>query len=143
MRLDRQTGSGRREFGRLVLSSLAATARAELDERRARGQRLRARRTLHRLEELERQLERLDRGLPPLRAPWYARGGILAVVVTVWLGSLAALLAAVAVNGPSGVVVSVADAVMLLTTLAWFCVAVARRRPPPPDEGSLTPRHGR
>jgi len=139
----RQSGSGRREFGRVVLSSLAATARAELDERRARGQRLRARRAMRRLEELEHQLALLDRGLPVLPAPWYARRSGLGAVVALWLASLAALVAAVGVWGPTGVVVGIADVAMLLATLAWFCVAVARRRSPPPEEGSPTAEEGR
>jgi hypothetical protein len=48
-----RSGGGRRALGRVVLVSLADRTRAELEERRARGQRLRAQRALRRLEELE------------------------------------------------------------------------------------------
>src|SRR5205823_2998557 len=78
-----RSGSGRRALGRVVLVSLADRARAELDERRARGQRLRAHRALRRLEELERALDRFDRGAPPLTTPWFRRRGALAVAVAV------------------------------------------------------------
>jgi hypothetical protein len=68
-----RSGGGRRALGRVVLVSLAERTRAELDERRARGQRLRAQRALRRLEELERALDRFDRGLAPLPTPWYSQ----------------------------------------------------------------------
>lgn len=142
MRPQRQAGSGRREVGRLILASLAASARAELDERRRQGQRLRARRALRRLEELERALDRLERGVPALPPPWYARRGVLATVLLAWAAGVGVLVAALVVHGPSGVVVAAADVVMLVATLAWFCIKVARR-PPPPEEGSASPRESR
>ncbi len=126
MRPQRQAGSGRREFGRLVLVSLATSARAELEERRRRGQRLRARRALHRLEELEQALDRLERGEPAPTPAWYTRPGARAGVLVVWAVSLAVLLVAVAMHGASGVVVAAADVAMLLATLLWFCSKVAR-----------------
>ncbi|MGZ4333199.1 MAG: hypothetical protein ACXVRJ_02855 [Gaiellaceae bacterium] len=138
----RQAGSGRREFGRVALSSLAANARAEVVAHKARGQRLRALRALRRLEELERALDELERGVSSLSAPWYTTWGALAVTGVVWLASLAALGVAVAARGPSGVLVGAADVVMLVATVAWFMVAVTRRsrraggEPPPPNEGS-------
>ena len=138
----RQTGGGRREFGRVALSSLAAGARAELAERRARGQRLRARRALRRLEELERALDALERGGPALPPPWYTGAGALAVTGLLWLASLGALALVVAARGPSGFLVGLVDVLMLVATIAWFSVAVTRRRlrsaspTPPPIEGS-------
>jgi hypothetical protein len=144
-----RSGGGRRALGRVVLVSLAERARAELDERRARGQRLRAHRALRRLEELERALDRFDRGDPPLSMPWYLRRGALAVAVIVLFAAGGALASAVAIHGPSGIAVGVADTAMLLATLLWFWVAVARRPPregvakPPPDEGSSVPDRGR
>ena len=69
-----RSGGGRRVLGRVVLVSLADRARAELDERRARGQRLRAHRALRRLEELERALDRFDRGLRLSRRRGTCRG---------------------------------------------------------------------
>ena len=132
----RETGGGRREFGRLFIASLAASARADLDERLARGQRLRARRALRRLEELEAALDRLERGEAPLRPPWYARRGAFSAASAVWVATLAVLALAVATHGPSGFVVGALDVVMIVATLAWFCTAVARRRPAPSNEGS-------
>jgi hypothetical protein len=144
-----RSGGGRRALGRVILVSLAERARAELDERRARGQRLRAHRALRRLEELERALDRFDRGAPPLPTPWYRRRGALAVAVAVLVAAAGALVSAVAVDGPSGAIVGVADGAMLLATLVWFVVAVARRPPregalgPPPNEGSSAGDPGR
>lgn len=137
MAAEGRSGSGRRALGRVVLVSLADRARAELDERRARGQRLRALRALRRLEELERALDRFDAGHPPLPAPWYLRRGALAVAVVVLLVTVGALAAAVVANGPSGFLVGLADLVMLVATLVWFGVAAARR---PHREGVAT-RH--
>ena len=142
MRPERQAGSGRREFGRVILTSLAASARAELEYRRRQGQRLRARRALRRLEELEAALDRLERGVPALPAPWYARRSVLALVIVVWTASVAVLAVALVLHGASGVVVAAADVGMLVTTLAWFCIKVARR-PPPPKEGSAVARESR
>jgi hypothetical protein len=136
-----RSGGGRRALGRVVLVSLAERARSELDERRARGQRLRARRALRRLEELERALDRFDRGVPPLPTPWYLRRGAPAGAGVVLAVAVGALAAALVVDGPSGAVVGVVDVAMLLATLVWFRVAVARRNPregagkPPPNEG--------
>jgi hypothetical protein len=129
--------------------SLAERARSELDERRARGQRLRAHRALRRLEELEQALERFDRGDPPLRKPWYLRRGAHALAAAALLVTVAALASAVWMHGPSGVVVGVADVVMLVAALVWFSVAAARRPPRegavvrPPNEGSSAQDPGR
>ncbi|HEY0416896.1 MAG TPA: hypothetical protein VGC78_10950 [Gaiellaceae bacterium] len=123
----RRAGSGRREFGRLVLTSLVKTARAELDARRDRGQRLRARRALRRLEELERALAELEELGSPLPRPWYDSAGVEAAAGAVSLGALALVAAVVAAHGPKGIVVGVLDLVMLAATVAWFAVAVARR----------------
>jgi Flp pilus assembly protein TadB len=140
----RGAGTGRREFGRIVVASLADSARTQLEEHRARGRRLRARRAERRLAELERQLDLLDRGLPVLPTAWWARRGALAAIAGIWLATVGILVAAVAANGPSGVLVSVIDVVMLLATLLWFCVAIARRpRRSPPDEGSPHPHEQR
>jgi hypothetical protein len=128
-----RSGSGRRALGRVILVSLAERTRSELAERRARGQRVRAHRALKRLEELERALERFDRGDPPLPTPWYLHRAALAAAAGVLLVTVAALAAAVVVRGASGVLVGAADLVMLLATLVWFSVAVARR---PPREGA-------
>ena len=149
MTAEGRSGGGRRVLGRVVLVSLADRARAELDERRARGQRLRARRALRRLEELERALERFDRGDPPLQAPWYLHRGALAAAAVVLLATVGALVSAVVAHGPSGVVGRGRDSAMLLATLVWFGVAVARKAPreeaasPPPNEGSSVHHEGR
>lgn len=135
----RHAGSGRREFGRLVLASLAESARAELETHRTRGRRLRARRAERRLAELEEALERLESGELPRRHAWYARPEAEAATVAAVLLSLAALAAIVALRGPNGVLVGVLDVAMLLATVAWFAVAVGRRtrprRTPHPSNG--------
>ena len=149
MAAERRSGGGRRALGRVVLVSLAERTRAELGERQARGQRLRAQRTLRRLEELERALDRFDRGLAPLPTPWYLRWGVYAAAIVALLASLGALISLVAIHGPAGVLVGIADIGMLLATLVWFSVSVARRTPregvarPHPNEGSSGEGAGR
>lgn len=144
-----RSGGGRRALGRVVLVSLAERTRAELDERRARGQRLRAQRTLHRLEELERALDRFDRGLAPLPTPWYLRFGAYVAALAVLLAAVVAVVFLVAIRGPEGVLVAVLDVAMLVATVVWFSIAVARRTPregvarPHPNEGSSGPVEGR
>src|SRR5262245_54134711 len=108
-----RSGGGRRALGRVVLVSLAERTRAELDERRSRGQRLRAQRTLRRLEELERALDRFDRGLAPLPTPWYLRWGAYAAALVALLVTAGGLLALTAIRGASGVVVACVDIAML------------------------------
>jgi hypothetical protein len=137
-----RSGGGRRALGRVVLVSLAERTRAELDERRARGQRLRAQRTLRRLQELERALDRFDQGLAPLPTPWYLGWGVYAAALAALLTTAGALLALAAIRGPSGVILACVDIAMLVATLVWFSVAIARRAPRDggsghhPNEGS-------
>ena len=144
-----RSGGGRRALGRVVLVSLAERTRSELDERRARGQRLRAQRTLHRLEELERALDRFDRGLAPLPTPWYLRFGAYVAALAVLLAAVVAVVFLVAIRGPEGVLVAVLDVAMLVATVVWFSIAVARRTPregvarPHPNEGSSGQVEGR
>jgi hypothetical protein len=123
----RHAGAGRREFGRVVLATLAATARAELDTHRARGRRLRARRAERRLAELEEALERLELGAPPVGRSWQTSAGVEAAAALVCVASAAALGVAVALQGTEGVVVRILDVAMLLATLAWFSAAIGRR----------------
>ena len=142
MAAEGRSGGGRRALGRVVLVSLAERTRVELDERRARGQRLRAQRALRRLEELERALDRFDRGLAPLPTPWYLRWGTYAAALVALLVAAGALLALTAIHGPSGVILACVDIAMLVATLVWFSVAIARRAPREgpagrhPNEGS-------
>ena len=149
MAAEGRSGGGRRALGRVVLVSLAERTRAELEERRARGQRLRAQRTLRRLVELERALDRFDRGLAPLSIPWYRRSGAYAAALVALLAAAGALLTLTAIHGPSGVILACVDVTMLLATLVWFTVAVARRAPREgvggghPNEGSSAPVEGR
>jgi hypothetical protein len=144
-----RSGGGRRALGRVVLVSLAERTRSELDERRARGQRLRAKRSLRRLEELERALDRFDRGLAPVPTPRYRRWGVYAAALVAVLVAVGALLALTAINGPEGVIVACVDVAMLGATLVWFSVAVARRAPRDgvtgrhPNEGSSGRVEGR
>jgi hypothetical protein len=144
-----RSGGGRRALGRVILVSLAERTRVELDDRRARGQRLRAQRALRRLEELERALDRFDRGLAPLPTPWYLRWGAYGAAIVALLATVGALVSLVAVHGPTGVLVGIADVAMLVATLVWFAIAVARRAPRDgvagrhPNEGSSGEDAGR
>jgi hypothetical protein len=137
-----RSGGGRRALGRVILVSLAERTRVELDERRARGQRLRAQRALRRLEELERALDRFDRGLAPLPTPWYLRWGAYGAAIVALLAAVGALVSLVALHGPTGLLVGIADITMLVATLVWFTIAIARRAPRDgvagrhPNEGS-------
>lgn len=149
MAAEGRSGGGRRALGRVVLVSLAERTRAELDERVSRGQRLRAQRTLRRLEELERALDRFDRGLAPLPSPWYLGWGAYAAAIAALLAAVGFLAALVAIHGPSGVLVGIADAAMLIAALVWFSIAIARRAPREggagrhPNEGSSGQGEGR
>ena len=149
MAAEGRSGGGRRALGRVVLVSLAERTRAELDDRRARGQRLRAQRALHRLEELERALDRFDRGLAPLPTPWYLRWGAFAAALAGLIVAVGALASLVVVHGPRGLLVGVADIAMLVATLVWFTIAIARRAPREggsgghPNEGSSGQDAGR
>jgi hypothetical protein len=144
----RHSGAGRREFRRLVLVSLAKSAREELERRRVRGQRLRARRALRRLEELERTLEQLELYGAPLPRPWHATRGATVATAAACVVALGGLAAGLAAYGPRGVVVGVADVAMLVATVVWFWVAVGRRATAPPprppsNEGSSEAGEGR
>ena len=149
MAAEGRSGGGRRALGRVVLVSLAERARVELDERRARGQRLRAQRALRRLEELERALDRFDRGLAPIPTPWYLRWGAYAAALVALFVAAGALLALTAIRGPSGMILACVDIAMLVATLVWFAVAIARRAPREgaaghhPNEGSSEQVEGR
>lgn len=149
MAAEGRSGGGRRALGRVVLVSLAERTRAELDDRRARGQRLRAQRALRRLEELERALDRFDHGLAPLPTPWYLKWGAYTVAILALVAAAGGLAVLVVVHGPSGVLVGVADIAMLVATLVWFTIAIARRAPreggtgPHPNEGSSGQQEGR
>ena len=142
MAAEGRSGGGRRALGRVILVSLAERTRVELDERRARGHRLRAQRALRRLEELERALDRFDRGLAPLPTPWYLRWGAYGAAIVALLAAVGALVSLVAVHGPTGLLVGIADISMLVATLVWFTIAIARRAPRDgvagrhPNEGS-------
>ena len=149
MAAEGRSGGGRRALGRVVLVSLAERTRVELDERRARGQRLRAQRSLRRLQELERALDRFDRGLAPMPTPWYLRWGAYGAAIAALLATVGALVSLVAVHGPTGALVGVADVAMLVAALLWFVIAIARRAPREgvdarhPNEGSSGEDAGR
>ena len=144
----RHSGAGRREFRRVVLTSLAKAARIDLDEREKRGQRLRARRALRRLEELERQLAQLEELGAPLPRPWYLAPGAELAAGGVCVAVLVLLAVVVAVHGTHGLLVGVVDVAMLVSTVGWFAITVARRGLDAPDrrpsfEGSSDPVAGR
>jgi hypothetical protein len=114
----------------------------ELDVRRSRGQRLRARRAERRLAELEAALDRFERGAPPVAPPWYSRPEAEIAAVAASVATVGALAGVVALRGAEGALVGALDVLMLLAILAWFSVAVSRRARPrrvttdPPNGGS-------
>lgn len=136
----RHAGAGRRELGRVVITSLATAAQIELDGRRARGQRLRARRAERRLAELEEALARFERGAPPSTPAWYSHPGAEIATVIGALGCVGVLGAVAALRGPQGLLVGALDIVMLLAIVMWFFVAVSRRTRPP--RVTADPPHG-
>ena len=126
-RLSRHGPSGRAEFRRLLLDSLIASATSELELHRSRHQRLRARSAERRLEELRRERRELDEDRFTRQSWRWARGPIVGVVVTVlWLFGAALLAAQIVVHGVHTQLTIVGDIVMLVLSLLWFLLAVAR-----------------
>jgi hypothetical protein len=126
-RLSRHGPTGRAEFRRIVLDSLIASAASELEIRRSRRQRLRARAAERRLTELlyERRALEDDRFVP---RPWkWVRASSTGYVVTVaWLVGAVLLGAQIAVHGVHSRLTIAGDIGMLALSLLWFLLAVAR-----------------
>jgi hypothetical protein len=116
---------GRVEFKRLLLESLISSTAAEVEQRRTRRQRLRARRAERRLAELQRLDQALAHG-STARLAWFRRPGAGYVVGTVWVVGVVLLAAEIVMNGLHTRVTAVGDVVMLVVSLVWFLVTVAQ-----------------
>ena len=126
-RLSRYGPAGRYEFRRLLLDSRIAATVSELELRQSQHQRLRARATERRLDELRRQRLELD-GDRLIRGShtWY-RGAALGVIVTgAWFVGAALLGLQIARHGVHTRLTVAGDLAMLVLSLLWFLLAVAR-----------------
>lgn len=113
--------SARAEFTRIYLTSLSRTAERKA---RLRGSRRAARRLAH-IQEVAAL-----RGLPlPALPPGDASDLPTLVRAAMFIAcmSLAALLVTVAINGPHGLAVEVADLAMLVTATVWFLLTLRQR----------------
>jgi hypothetical protein len=127
MRLSTHGPSGRAEFRRTILRSLIGSAEAEVELRRSRRQRLRARWAERRLDELQQQLLALEHGYRrPARLRWARSTAASRIVGVVWIAGAAALGAEVVTDGVHSTTVIVGDCAMLVLSLVWFLLAVAR-----------------
>ena len=120
--------SARAEFTRIYLTSLSRSAEREA---RLRGSRKAAKRLAH-IQEVAAARGLTLPALPPGDASdlrTLVRAATLIAAV-----SLAALVAAVALNGPHGMAVEIADLTMLVTATVWFLLTLRQRtrgnRPP-------------
>ena len=126
-RLSRHGPSGRAEFRRVLLDSLIASATSELELRRARHQRLRARSVERRLDHLRRERRQLDAGSYTRQTWRWARGSVAGAVVTgLWLLGAALLAVEIVVRGVHSRLTIAGDLAMLALSLLWFLLAVAR-----------------
>lgn len=126
-RLSRHGPTGRAEFRRIVLDSLIASAASELEVRRSRRQRLRARSAERRLAELlyERRVLDGDRYVP---RPWkWVRAATTGYAVTIaWFVGAGLLGAQIVLHGVHSRLTIAGDIGMLALSLLWFLLAVAR-----------------
>ena|SRR5439155_5855074 len=127
MRLSTHGPSGRTEFRRTILRSLIGTAEAEVELRRSQHQRIRARRAERRLDELQRQLSALESGYAKsAQNRWFRSAAAGRLVTVLWLVGAGLLAFEIVVDGVHSTQVIVGDAVMLVLSLVWFLLAVAR-----------------
>jgi hypothetical protein len=139
MRLSTHGPSGRAEFRRTLLRSLIGSVETEVELRRSRRQRLRARRAERRLDDLRRQLTALEDGYRPDGVGWVRSATLGRVVSALWLVGAALLALEIAADGVNSTSVIAGDVVMLLLSLAWFLLAVARVPVSEPPAGESAP----
>ena len=126
-RLSRHGPSGRAEFRRLLLDSQIASVASELELRRSRRQRLRARSAARRLDDLRRERRALDADAftpQPWRWPRTTAAGV--AVTVLWLLGAALLALEIVAHGVHTPLTIAGDVAMLLVSLLWFLLAVAR-----------------
>jgi hypothetical protein len=134
-RLSRHGPAGRAEFRRVLLDSLIDSAASDLELRRSRNQRLRARSAERRLEELRRELRALESGEFSRRSSEWFRSAAAGYVVTVlWLIGATLLGAHIVVDGVHTHLTVVGDISMLALSLLWFLLAVVRVPVSEPDD---------
>jgi membrane-bound ClpP family serine protease len=139
MRLSTHGPSGRVEFRRTVLRSLIGSAEAEVELRRSRRQRLRTRRAERRLDQLNRRLSELENGYRPAAVRWVPSATLGRVVALLWLLGAALLAAEIAADGVHTTRVIVGDCAMLVLSVLWFLLAVARVPVSEPRSGESAP----
>ena len=126
-RLSRHGPTGRAEFKRVLLDSLIASAASELELRRSRHQRLRARSARRRLEDLTRERRELDADRFRRRAWSWPRAAATGYLVTgLWLAGATLLGVQIAFHGVHSPATIAGDVAMLALSLLWFLLAVAR-----------------
>jgi hypothetical protein len=109
----------------MVLDSRIGVLESEVAARRSRGQRLRVRRVERRLESLRELRRRLD-GERPSRRAWMSSRGLGYAVTVVWLAGAALLGLELVRHGLDTAAAAAGIVVMLLVSVLWFVLAVAR-----------------
>ena len=117
---------GRREFNRVYVASLTASVERQVEQHRAKQQRLRLRRAERRLAELKRVYAPEAETVPEARAATDEARPVAALVTVTaaWLGSAAILALCVSLRLEPAVT-GVADLSLLAVSLVWFVLAVA------------------
>ena len=126
MRLSSHGPRARAEFRRLLLESQIGMAEAELAARRSRRQRLRSRRVERRLVALRALLSDLEGRERAVGSSWLRSRSAGVVVSAVWLVGASLLGLEIVRHGVHAVAVTVGNIVMLVVSLVWFALAVAR-----------------
>ena len=137
MRLSSHGPRARAEFRRVLVESQIGVTESELAARRSRHQRLRARRVERRLAELRALLHDLDGGERPERRSWLTSRAVGYAVSLLWLAGAVILGIELVRHGLHTVAATVGIVVMLVVSLLWFVLAVARvpiSRSEPRDE---------
>lgn len=135
-RLSRHGPAGRYEFRRLLLDSRIAATASELELRRSQHQRLRARSAERRLDELRRQRLELDADRFTRRSRrWYRGAAVGAIVTGAWLVGAALLGVQISRHGVHTRLTVAGDLAMLVLSLLWFLLAVARVPLRTPEDG--------
>ena len=140
MRLSTHGPAARAQFRRTVLESLIGSAEAEVELRRSRRQRLRTRRAERRLDELRRELSSIDAGyLRPVGRRWRRSATLGRAVGFLWLLGAVLLGFEVAVDGVHSTTVIVGDVAMLVLSVVWFLLAIARLPISEPQSAETAP----